>query len=378
MRPSFRRWLKGSFGNPTSYSIWPPFLVDPIAYRTEAMLGVAVSDSSVNCIEQTTEWSACSKSCGMGFSTRVTNRNPQCEMVKQTRLCMVRPCEQEHKQPADKVGAWRQPPIPEEGALPHGRPGSKKSLWHSQTQRSALAGSEPQRKGREVPVMREFTFFFFSLSLSLSHVLKNPKQLTAGAQVEGRAGHSNSVPSWAGLANLIPFLEKHWLLSHQAQFILKRSLLTSVLGSICRKHRVEVVSSSLNPRSPTSYPVPIVRLINNCWWINEWLSGNYFHDLKESSGTSTFASTRRYVPNKIAHFFPFSLDVNQLSVSTLTIRHADQKLWLVPDDITGLVTGALDQINAIRKLNHCMEICTNLRPRSCLTMEDLHISPLRQ
>ncbi|XP_045309794.1 CCN family member 3 [Leopardus geoffroyi] len=74
------------------------------AYRTEATVGVAVSDSSINCIEQTTEWSACSKSCGMGFSTRVTNRNPQCEMVKQTRLCMVRPCEQEHKQPTDKKG----------------------------------------------------------------------------------------------------------------------------------------------------------------------------------------------------------------------------------------------------------------------------------
>ncbi|XP_004265411.1 CCN family member 3 [Orcinus orca] len=74
------------------------------AYRTEATLGVAVSDSGINCIEQTTEWSACSKSCGMGFSTRVTNRNPHCEMVKQTRLCVVRPCDQEHKQPADKKG----------------------------------------------------------------------------------------------------------------------------------------------------------------------------------------------------------------------------------------------------------------------------------
>ncbi|KAL6073432.1 hypothetical protein STEG23_033173 [Scotinomys teguina] len=74
------------------------------AYRPEATVGVEVSDSSVNCIEQTTEWSACSKSCGMGLSTRVTNRNRQCEMVKQTRLCMVRPCEQEPKQPTDKKG----------------------------------------------------------------------------------------------------------------------------------------------------------------------------------------------------------------------------------------------------------------------------------
>lgn len=77
-----------------------------IAYRPEATVGVEVSDSSINCIEQTTEWSACSKSCGMGVSTRVTNRNRQCEMVKQTRLCIVRPCEQEPEEVTDKVGTY--------------------------------------------------------------------------------------------------------------------------------------------------------------------------------------------------------------------------------------------------------------------------------
>ncbi|OXB54037.1 hypothetical protein ASZ78_010319 [Callipepla squamata] len=46
-----------------------------------------------NCLVQTTEWSACSKSCGMGISTRVTNDNPQCRLEKETRLCMVRPCD---------------------------------------------------------------------------------------------------------------------------------------------------------------------------------------------------------------------------------------------------------------------------------------------
>nr|XP_033811325.1 CCN family member 2-like [Geotrypetes seraphini] len=45
-----------------------------------------------NCLVQTTEWSACSKSCGMGISTRVTNDNPRCRLEKETRLCMVRPC----------------------------------------------------------------------------------------------------------------------------------------------------------------------------------------------------------------------------------------------------------------------------------------------
>uniref|UniRef100_A0A8C3EZA2 CCN family member 3 n=1 Tax=Chrysemys picta bellii TaxID=8478 RepID=A0A8C3EZA2_CHRPI len=47
----------------------------------------------VNCLVQTTEWSACSKSCGMGISTRVTNDNPQCRLEKESRLCMVRPCD---------------------------------------------------------------------------------------------------------------------------------------------------------------------------------------------------------------------------------------------------------------------------------------------
>ncbi|XP_015742725.1 protein NOV homolog [Python bivittatus] len=63
------------------------------AFRQEATLGIEASDSSSNCIEQTTEWSACSTSCGMGASTRVTNKNPMCEMVKEIRLCEVRPCE---------------------------------------------------------------------------------------------------------------------------------------------------------------------------------------------------------------------------------------------------------------------------------------------
>lgn len=51
-----------------------------------------------NCLVQTTEWSACSKSCGLGISTRVTNDNRECRLEKQTRLCMVRPCESQLEQ----------------------------------------------------------------------------------------------------------------------------------------------------------------------------------------------------------------------------------------------------------------------------------------
>lgn len=51
-----------------------------------------------NCLVQTTEWSACSKTCGLGISTRVTNDNRECRLEKQTRLCMVRPCESQLEQ----------------------------------------------------------------------------------------------------------------------------------------------------------------------------------------------------------------------------------------------------------------------------------------
>ncbi|RVE66991.1 hypothetical protein OJAV_G00112800 [Oryzias javanicus] len=46
-----------------------------------------------NCISQTTSWSPCSKTCGRGLSMRISNANDQCEMVKESRLCNLRPCE---------------------------------------------------------------------------------------------------------------------------------------------------------------------------------------------------------------------------------------------------------------------------------------------
>ncbi|XP_072553063.1 CCN family member 5 [Salminus brasiliensis] len=50
------------------------------------------ANPSLNCIEQSTEWSACSRTCGPGISTRVTNQNPACRLEMQIRLCKVRPC----------------------------------------------------------------------------------------------------------------------------------------------------------------------------------------------------------------------------------------------------------------------------------------------
>lgn len=65
----------------------------PAAYRLEDTYGPDPTMMRANCLVQTTEWSACSKTCGMGISTRVTNDNAFCRLEKQSRLCMVRPCE---------------------------------------------------------------------------------------------------------------------------------------------------------------------------------------------------------------------------------------------------------------------------------------------
>lgn len=46
-----------------------------------------------NCGVQTTSWTSCSKTCGLGLATRVTNNNPSCKLTRESRLCNLRPCD---------------------------------------------------------------------------------------------------------------------------------------------------------------------------------------------------------------------------------------------------------------------------------------------
>ncbi|XP_030073786.1 CCN family member 2 isoform X2 [Microcaecilia unicolor] len=62
-------------------------------YRQVPAYSPELNNLQENCLVQTTEWSTCSKSCGMGISTRITNDNHRCHLEKETRLCMVRPCD---------------------------------------------------------------------------------------------------------------------------------------------------------------------------------------------------------------------------------------------------------------------------------------------
>lgn len=46
-----------------------------------------------SCFPQTTEWTECSTTCGMGISSRVSNDHPDCRLLRETRLCQIRQCE---------------------------------------------------------------------------------------------------------------------------------------------------------------------------------------------------------------------------------------------------------------------------------------------
>ncbi|XP_048464529.1 CCN family member 3-like [Rhincodon typus] len=66
------------------------------AYRSEILYGGYVANVPDNCPEQSSEWSACSRSCGIGVSTRISNKNDRCILETQSQLCIVRPCQQDY------------------------------------------------------------------------------------------------------------------------------------------------------------------------------------------------------------------------------------------------------------------------------------------
>uniref|UniRef100_A0A3Q3GLB9 Uncharacterized protein n=1 Tax=Labrus bergylta TaxID=56723 RepID=A0A3Q3GLB9_9LABR len=80
-------------------SFWTPLSLSDMRAVIRST-GVAVmeagkrsgSDRKKKCQVQTTDWSQCSRSCGLGVSSRITNKNPQCKLERETRICTVRPC----------------------------------------------------------------------------------------------------------------------------------------------------------------------------------------------------------------------------------------------------------------------------------------------
>ncbi|KAG5286749.1 hypothetical protein AALO_G00018350 [Alosa alosa] len=60
------------------------------AYRDQPV--TRLLSSGLKCVTHSTSWSPCSKTCGIGVSTRVTNSNPQCKLVRESRICQVRLC----------------------------------------------------------------------------------------------------------------------------------------------------------------------------------------------------------------------------------------------------------------------------------------------
>ncbi|XP_077380278.1 CCN family member 1-like [Festucalex cinctus] len=67
------------------------------------------------CPVLTTDWSQCSRSCGTGISSRLSNKNPQCKLERETRLCTVRPCSAVQPLPSKrgkKCSAMQKSPSP--------------------------------------------------------------------------------------------------------------------------------------------------------------------------------------------------------------------------------------------------------------------------
>ncbi|XP_010006693.1 PREDICTED: WNT1-inducible-signaling pathway protein 3 [Chaetura pelagica] len=64
---------------PASYRLLSAYRSPPVVLKNK-------------CLVQVTRWSPCSRTCGLGISSRVTNDNRRCEMKREKRLCFIQPC----------------------------------------------------------------------------------------------------------------------------------------------------------------------------------------------------------------------------------------------------------------------------------------------
>jgi hypothetical protein len=65
------------------------------AASTATTVGRPVSDAGQQtntCQLVNSEWTACSKTCNVGTSIRLSNNNTDCRIEIQVRLCLIRPC----------------------------------------------------------------------------------------------------------------------------------------------------------------------------------------------------------------------------------------------------------------------------------------------
>ncbi|XP_057687272.1 cellular communication network factor 1, like 2 [Corythoichthys intestinalis] len=70
----------------------PPAATGGTTLREKTALPMPELILESRCFSQTTDWTECSTSCGMGISSRVTNNNPDCQLIRETRLCQIRQC----------------------------------------------------------------------------------------------------------------------------------------------------------------------------------------------------------------------------------------------------------------------------------------------
>ncbi|XP_030597832.1 CCN family member 2b [Archocentrus centrarchus] len=88
--PQYQLFQSGIAGSSQIQSL--PSSYPTLVLKNTSPLGLPEENPRDNCIIQTTEWSQCSASCGMGVSFRITNNNQHCQLERQTRICTVRPC----------------------------------------------------------------------------------------------------------------------------------------------------------------------------------------------------------------------------------------------------------------------------------------------